>query len=143
MNDTVDFSKTSHALKPRPPALPKTYEDMVEGKRTKTGKTLNDFVDDIHHLLWVDAEQDPTYQTLIDAVYDEDAHEGSTIFDDYLLAKMIIAKAAATGNTYVANKSPATIAKAHRFVLNRYGLGRKQRRNMIHGEVAVEPNGDN
>jgi hypothetical protein len=115
---------------------------MVAGKLVKTGKNLNDHVDDIHNLLWNETDADPSYQELIDAVYDEDAVEGSTIFDDYVLAKMIIAKAAKMGNTYISNKKPATIAKAHRTVLRRYGLNRKQRREMVKGEVMSGANGN-
>lgn len=129
-------------IRPRPPSLPKTYEEMVAGKLVKTGKNLNDHVDDIHNLLWNETDADPSYQELIDAVYDEDAVEGSTIFDDYVLAKMIIAKAAKMGNTYISNKKPATIAKAHRTVLRRYGLNRKQRREMVKGEVMSGANGN-
>jgi hypothetical protein len=50
--------------------LPATVDEMIARRPLSANRTLNDYVDDIHKALWVDA--DSTYRELLDAVYDED-----------------------------------------------------------------------
>jgi hypothetical protein len=93
--------------------------------------TLNDLVDDIHHLL----VRDERYRAFLHAVYDEQAVEGSLAVDDVMAAEMIREKAKEIGSTEVARQKLATISKALHVVLRRYGLSRKERRDRIRGEI--------
>ena len=52
-----------------PSRLPQTVEELLAQRKPMVGRTLNDYVEDIHVKLW----PNPTYQKLLDAVYDEDA----------------------------------------------------------------------
>jgi len=119
---------------PKPPALPPTVNDLLAGRITQARKTLNDHVDDIHQRLW----NDPKYQTLLDAVYDEQAVEGSQSADNFLAAQRIRDWAVKNGNTYVQQQKLASIVKALNVVLRRYGISRKQRRNMVAGEIVPD-----
>lgn len=77
MNDEVG--------RPRAVPLPTTVEDMLAQRRTMAGRTLNDYVEDMHIKLWPNA----TYQRFLEAVYDEDAVEGSLAVDNIKAAEMI------------------------------------------------------
>jgi|SRR6185312_640774 len=124
--------------KARPPALPATTSDLLGQRKFEMKRTLNDHVETIHLKLY----ENEDYQRLLDAVYDEDAVEGSLAADNLLAAKMIRDFAIADGfDPYVADKKLATIAKALGVVLRRYGVSRKERSRMIDGET-VEPNGE-
>lgn len=105
-------------------ALPRTVSALMEQKKTSNQRTLNDHVESIHLSLYEDAE----YQQLIDAVYPEQAVEGSLIADDLEAARMIREKARAIGDLTVANQKLATLVKSLGVVLRRFGIGRKERR---------------
>lgn len=113
--------------------LPATVEEMLSRRTMPDRRTLNDHVDDIHKALWgVDDE----YRRLLDAVYDEDAVEGSLAADNYLAAKVIRDYAIKDGrNPYVAGKKLATLVKALNVVLRRYHMTRKERAITVAGEA--------
>ena len=113
------------------PPLPSTAGEHLAHRKLKAKRTLNDHVED-EHLKLIENED---YRALLDAVYDEQAVEGSTEADTLMAAKMIREKAVKTNNTEVTRQKLATIAKALNVVLSRYGFGRKQRRNTVGGEV--------
>lgn len=126
----------------RPPPLPTTQRELIDGKLTKVGRTLNDEVDDIHVILWADDK----YREYHEAVWQEEAVEGSTVADNFEAAAMIREFATKDEESRlryprVARAKKATIVKALGYVTTRYGQNRNQRRRMIHGEVM--PNNGN
>ena len=122
----------------KPPALPLTVTDLIAGRKININKTLNDHVDEIHTALW----GDPEYQKLLDAVYDDDAVEGSLAIDNSLAATRIRDWAKEHDHPYVSGKKLATIVKSLNIVLRRYGIGRTERRNMIDGQIVPGNNHD-
>jgi hypothetical protein len=127
--DIVDLGRAARAV-------PARIEDWE--RKLKTGRTLNDLVEDIHRIL---VNESLRYRTLLDAVYDEDAVEGSLSADNILAAGEIREKAKTMTGNEVAGKKLATIAKALNIVLRRYKQSRKERRNMVGGEII--PSDDN
>ena len=112
--------------------LPATVEDMM-ARKSPTLQNLNDHVDTIHLQLFATEE---SYRKLLDAVYDEEAQEGSLAADN-IMAAMAIRKYASnekTSNVYVARKKLATIVKSLNVVLRRYHMSRKERAVSIGGE---------
>lgn len=105
-------------------SLPATVQGLIDQRKNKSKRTLNDQVDEIHLQLWAD----PSYRKLQDAVYSEQAVEGSLIADDFELARMIRVHAKKIGNPYVANQKLDTLRKSALVVARRYGISRKERR---------------
>lgn len=104
-------------------ALPVTQQDLRALRKTMRERTLNDHIDDIHDALW----PDPAYRRALEAVYDEDAIEGSLAADNFVAAGMIRAYAVKEDNRHVKDKKLATIVKSLNIVLRRYGIGRRER----------------
>jgi hypothetical protein len=111
--------------------LPATVADML-ARKSPTLQSLNDHVDAVHVKLFATNER---YQTLLDAVHDEEAQEGSLSADN-IMASMMIREFAARDNTdpYLAMKKLATIAKSLNVVLRRYHMTRKERAVSVGGE---------
>jgi len=105
--------------------LPATVEDMIARRNTTPNRTLNDYVDDIHKALW--SRNSAEYRALLDAVYDEDAVEGSLSIDNAKAAEMIRDYANRSDIPYISSKKLATIVKALNVVLRRYKMTRKER----------------
>lgn len=120
-------SKT--ALRAAPP-LPEKIEDWQ--RKIKAERTLNDLVEELHRMVW---DSDPKYRQFLRAVYDEQAVEGSLAADNTLAAMILRDKAEKMDGNEVKNEKLATINKALGVVLRRYGQGRKERRNMLGGEI--------
>lgn len=130
---------SSEIVRQRPPALPATTTDMMAQRKHEMRRTLNDHVETLHLQLYEDA----AYQRLLDAVYDEDAVEGSLSADNLLAAQMIRDCARKDArDPYVGEKKLATLAKALSVVLRRYGMSRKERARMIDGETVESNNGE-
>ena len=111
--------------------LPQTVEELLAQRKPMVGRTLNDYVEDIHVKLW----PNPTYQKLLDAVYDEDAVEGSLTADNLEAAGMIREFAAGEGQVpQVAGRKKATIVKALNVVMRRYHMSRGERAVTLGGE---------
>jgi hypothetical protein len=66
--------------------------------------------------------------------------EGSLAADNIMAAEMIRDKAKAAGSE-LASEKLATISKALGVVQRRYGFSRKERRNMVRGEIVPGDNG--
>jgi hypothetical protein len=108
------------------PPLPLSRENWI--RATKLGRTINDYVEEIHFLLITK----PEYIELLDAIYDAQAVEGSKKADDLFAAKMIRDKAKSLdGNHALVKENATSIAKALRVVLKRFGQGREQRRDRV------------
>jgi hypothetical protein len=126
----------SVSLREAPP-LPTRIEEWE--RHVKAERTLNDMIEDLHRIL---VDEDPKYRAYLRAVYDAHAVEGSLSADNILAAMIIREKAKAIGYTEVAEEKLAIINLALGVVLRRYKASRKQRRNMVAGEVVpTEDNG--
>jgi len=106
---------------------------MMARKTMRDIRTLNDYVDDIHTILF---GVDEHYTNLLDAVSDAEAEEGSLSIDDMLAATVIRDYARDEDHPfpYVANKKLASIVWALRVVCRRYRMSRKERLVSIGGE---------
>src|SRR6266498_3771777 len=104
--------------------LPATREEMLSRRIGKPRLTLNDYVEEIYVALWT---QDGDFMRYLDAVYDEEAVEGSLSIDNSKAAECIRLYAKNNNVPIVAGKKLATIVKALNVVLRRYGMTRKQR----------------
>jgi hypothetical protein len=111
--------------------LPATVEDMLAQRRTMAGRTLNDYVEDLHLKAWAD----PKYQQFLEAVYDEDAVEGSLSADNISAAQLLRELARKEAIVQVASRKLATIVKALNVVLKRYRMTRKERALTLGGQV--------
>jgi hypothetical protein len=117
-----------------PPPLPTTTQDLLASRKLKARRTINDLVEDVVVRVW----EDKAFMKFVDAVYDSDTVEGSMDIDDTMAAMMIRDVAKKTGNDELAEKKLDVIVRAMRVVLRRYGQGRKERREMMGGEVVPE-----
>lgn len=129
---------TNADIKLSPPPLPTSVEEFRSYRKVDLRRTLNDMVEEIHLDLY-DTEE---YPKLLYAVYDEQAVEGSLSADNILAAQAIRERAKKLGRDEITREKLATIAKALGVVLRRYGFSRKERRNMIHGEVIPNDNNE-
>lgn len=138
----MDTPNTSAVARPKPAPLPATQDDLLARKTMMAQKNLNDEVDEIHFALW----SDQSYQDYLDAVYDEQAIEGSLAFDDSEAARAIRTYAQMDANRVryprTAREKLAIIAKALHVVLRRYHISRKERRMTIGGETVSGANND-
>jgi hypothetical protein len=123
-------------VRPVATPLPKTREEFLALRKSEPVRTLNDYVDEITEKLYDNDE----FRRFSEAVYDEDAVEGSLSIDNAKLAEMIRQYAVENNIPAVSSKKLATIVKALNVVMRRYGLSRMQRKNLLHGEV-VDGNG--
>jgi hypothetical protein len=118
------------------PPLPENIEEW--DRQLKAERTLNDLVEDVHRIL---VNEDPKYRAYLRAVHDAHAVTGSLSFDNCKACEILQAKAKAIGSSEVAEEKLAIINLALGVVLRRYKASRKQRKNMLHGEVV--PSDDN
>jgi hypothetical protein len=121
------------ALKPRPPTLPVTSAEHLAHRKLKAKRTINDQIEDIH-LTLIENEQ---YREFLEAVWDEQAVEGSVLDDRHCAAKMIRDRAM-KANPFIAKQKLATIRKSLGVVLARYGFSRNERRNAIGGDAGQD-----
>ena len=122
------------AVKKSVPNLPSTVEGLLAQRSTLRVLTLNDHVDGIHVALWTRED----YRNALEAVYDEDAIEGSLAADNFVAATMIRDYARLNGVPQVANKKLATIVKALNVVLRRFNMSRPQRAKMVGGVIVSD-----
>jgi hypothetical protein len=115
--------------------LPTNTAAHLAHRKLKAKRTLNDLVEDIHLSL----VEDGKYIGFLDAVYDEQAKEGSLAADNLEAAHMIREKAVKI-NSEIAKEKKATIAKSLNIVLRRYEWSRKERRNTVDGETVRTEN---
>lgn len=131
MDEVTDVSTETSQRQKNIIPLPTTREDLMAQRRTMNGRTLNDYVEDVHIKLW-DSED---YRNYLDAVWDEDAIEGSLATDNTMAAQLIRNQARKDAVTQIASRKLATIVKALNVVLRRYQMTRRERANMIGGQV--------
>ena len=120
-----------------PPALPATLEDWIS--HLKSRPSINDLVEDVHKML-ISGDTGKEYILFLSAVYDEQAIEGSLAADNIEAARMIREKARTIENHLLQNEKLATISKALGVVLRRYHFSRKERRQLVDGQVVPDNN---
>lgn len=111
--------------------VPRKMADWV--RKTEFHRTINDLVEEIHLVLVMSS--DDTYRKFLDAVYDEQAIEGSLAADNIEAARLIRDEAKKRNVIRIADSKLATIVKALNIALRRYGESRNERRNRIGGEI--------
>lgn len=116
------------------PPLPATVQDLLELRKNKSLRTLNDQVEELYLMLF----NDPEFTSYTEAVYDEQAVEGSLAIDNAKAAEMLRDKAREVGNEYVSKQKLASLIKSMNVVQRRYGISRNERRSMVHGEVTPD-----
>jgi hypothetical protein len=107
---------------------------LLASRKLKARRTINDLVEDQVVKLW----EDKTFSRYVDGVYDSMTVEGSMDIDDVMAAQMIRDAAKKSGSDELAEQKLDTMVHAMRVVLRRYGQGRKERREMMGGEVVPE-----
>jgi hypothetical protein len=116
------MSENRH-LRPVAPALPANISDWE--RKVNTARTLNDQVEMYHRRL---VNSSPEYRAFLRAVWDEDTVEGKQILDDNEAARLIRIAAREAEDDFVGERNLATLIKALRVVVRRYGQSRKERR---------------
>jgi hypothetical protein len=111
------------------PPLPEKIQDWQ--RFLKQERTLNDMLEDVHRAL---VDENDQYRSYLRAVWDSHAVEGSLAADNLMAASLLREKAKDMGNE-LQNEKLAIIVKVLGIVLRRYHASRKERRNMIGGEM--------
>jgi hypothetical protein len=130
-------SNSVPSIKPVPEPLPMTAAGFLAHRKLKSRRTVNDMVEEVH-LLLADDEQ---YVEYLNAVWDEQAVEGSLSADNLMAAQMVRTRAKAIGNGAQSEKL-ATISKSINVILRRYGFSRKERRDTVAGEIVRNEGGE-
>lgn len=99
---------------------------------------LNDYVERVHLILI----KDGSYLAYLEAIYDEDAIEGSLAADNLEAARLIRNYARSKAIPQIANRKLATIVKALNIVLRKHGTSRKERSVTLGGKIVSTPNYD-
>lgn len=108
--------------------LPETREAMLATRKTPARANLFEQVERAHVLLYDPTDPDSVYHRYLDAVWPEASMEGWLVLDDAKAANLI--KQCADGHDdlhLIKQSNTATLIKALRVVLRRYGLDRKSR----------------
>ena len=97
----LEEEKMNLAPKPLPPRLPETATEFLAHRKMKATRSLKDQVEDVHIALY----DDKSYKALLEAVYNEQAVEGSLAADDFKAAELIREKAKQMNYVELAFKS--------------------------------------
>jgi hypothetical protein len=125
-----------------PPPLPATLAEWDAARDVKSSLTLNDRVETQHRYL---SASDPNYPKYLWAVFDEQAVEGSLTDDDHEAARRIreLSETKEHADPVIAGEKIASIKKSLRIVLRRYHQGRKERKNMVGGQIVPDDDNSN
>lgn len=115
------MQSTTRTAMPMLHPVPRSVADWVRTMRTRP--TINDMVEHYHLQLLANE----AYTRLFDAIYNEQAVEGSLVSDDHEAARMV-RDSALRDDSPLGREKLATIVKALRVVLRRYEMARNQRR---------------
>jgi hypothetical protein len=140
MENIKETGIASRALreKPLPPPLPAKIEEWTRFMVSE--RTINDLVEDAVRAI-MHSDKADQYRGYMFAVYDEQAVEGSQAADNIEAARMIREQASESESHELARQKLATIVKAHNVVLKRYHASRKERRQMVDGQVVPTNDG--
>lgn len=117
--------------------VPRHLDEWV--RKSPFNRTLNDLVEEIHIEL---VNSNENYRKFLDAVYDEQAVEGSLVADNLEAARIIREAALKERKVAVSNQKLATLSKALNLVLKRYNQSRKDRRNTVGGHRVDDTGGE-
>lgn len=106
--------------------LPTSKGELVAGKVLKLDN-IHDHVEPLFINLWDEEE----FRQYFNGVYDSDCAEGSIKADEHMAAMRVRESAIEAGDHFLAKKNIATIVKSLHVVMNRFGLNRSQRRQMV------------
>jgi len=125
-----------------PPPLPATLAEWDAVRDVKSSLTLNDRVETQHRYL---SSTDSEYPKYLWAVFDEQAVEGSLTDDDHEAARRIrdLSLTKEHADPVIAGEKIASIKKSLRIVLRRYHQGRKERKNMVGGQIVPDDDNSN
>jgi hypothetical protein len=124
---STEYQENDPEQPQQPPArlhrtpLPTSVSGLT--RKSLRHKSIIDFVEDIFVKLYDESER---FRALVEAVFDSDAVEGSTMDDDVVAAQMIREEARADSPVKDANLH--TIRLALRRVMARWDIARKDRR---------------
>ena len=107
-----------------PPPLPETRANLLAQYRLKRKRSINDLVEEIIIKLW---DSDGDFMRYLDAVWNEQAVEGSIDEDDTMAAQIIRNFAKKENNSAVSEQNLRTIKLAMRVGLRRVGVDRPTR----------------
>jgi len=130
----------SNGIIVKPQNLPSTRDEFMLHRKKKGVVSINDQVED-QALTIVNGggAECERYLSLLNAVYKEDAVEGSLRADNYTAAMMLREFARKNGVITVADAPLERVAQAQGVFLRRYGLGRRERRKSVEEpEAAAE-----
>jgi hypothetical protein len=133
----MDNRHTRQIITPPPLAADRT--ELLASRISGFDANINDLVDAIHIVLF---DENPLYKRYLYAVHDSQAVTGALVYDNSEAIRIIKEYAIEKGIEGVKDENLATIGKAMNVVLRRFGQSRKQRRNMVRGEVVPDDNGN-
>jgi hypothetical protein len=130
----------SNGIIVRPPNLPSTRDEFLLHRKKKGGVSINDQVEDqVLTLVNGGGAECERYLSLLNAVHNQDAVEGSLRADTYTAAMVLREFSRKNGVIAVADAPLEKVAKAQGVFLRRYGLSRRERRKSVEApEAAAE-----
>ena len=134
MIETTQPTSEQRALSKIP--VPRSPSEWV--LKSNFSRTINDLVHELHTALYADE----AYLRYLDATSNAQAVEGSCTADDYEAARLIRMEASKRNMERVANANLETIRRALNVVLHRYKMSRRERRNLVDGEIVDMANGE-
>jgi len=117
--------------------LPETVVDLINSRKGRFERTLNDMVEELYLKLW----ENPQFKRYLDAVTDGEAVEGSLGCDDHEAARML-RDLAKKENIPIKDKPLASYKLALKVVMRRYDMSRKTRKLELHGETVPAEDGE-
>jgi hypothetical protein len=115
--------------------LPETVVDLINSRKGRFERTLNDIVEELYLKLWENAQ----FKKYLDAVTDGEAVEGSLGCDDHEAARML-RDLARKENIPIKDKPLASYKLALKVIMRRYDMSRKTRKLELHGELVPAEN---
>ena len=110
--------------------VPRGQQAMLDSRKSTATLSLNDLVEQCY-LPLCDNEE---FSSLLDAMWNSQAVEGSLAADDYKAAMMIKDYAIENNIAIVKDQNWHTLRKSLNVITRRYNQNRKQRRNRVGGE---------
>jgi hypothetical protein len=134
-NDYTDDDDDDVSIKDvvvRPSALPATKDAFLLHRKLKGAMSINDQVEEnALNLVNGGGPDCDRYLKLLNAVYKEDAVEGSLRADNYAAAIMLRQIARDNGVTAIGEAPLEKVVQAQGVFLRRYGLSRTERRKSV------------
>jgi hypothetical protein len=133
----METAMTENAIRPASAALPETVMDLLAQRKSMAARSLNNDVEDCHLKCW----ENPAYRKFFQAIWKEEAVEGSFIADDISAAMMIRDFAIKNRLPIAANAKLHAIVHSLGVVCRRYQMDRNTRRRLV-GDTVVQVDDD-